>query len=147
MMPVRRLLTLLIVPVLALGVARAQDDPDRSTADGVYTRQQADAGRDLFALACVSCHAPTQHSGPPFMNKWQGRSLGELYAFIRREMPKNEPGTMSDDEYAALTAYVLRINAMPTGPRPLAPDTVVLHRIRIDTLKSVPDSTDGATRR
>lgn len=141
-----RALTLLAGALIALGVARAQD-PLRTTADGVYTRQQADAGRDLFALACQSCHAPLQHSGPPFMNKWHGRSVADLFTYMRREMPQTDPGTMTDDEYASLTAYVLRINAMPAGSAPLAPDSLTLHRIRIDSLPSVPAAPGGTHRR
>lgn len=121
--------------------ARAQETT-RSTADGVYTRQQADAGRDLFAYACQSCHAPTQHSGAPFQSKWFGRTLGDLFGYLRREMPQTDPGTMSDEEYAALTAYTMRINGMPAGRVPLAADSAALHRIRID---SVP-TTAGAQR-
>jgi mono/diheme cytochrome c family protein len=119
----------------------AQQDPGRSSADGVYTRQQADEGRDLFALACQSCHAPTQHSGPPFLGKWHGRTLADLFTYLRREMPQTDPGTMTDTEYAALTAYILRINQMPTGRTPLAADSAALHRIRIDTVPSPPADT------
>jgi len=123
---------------------RAQQDPGRSSADGVYTRQQADEGRDLFALACQSCHAPTQHSGPPFLGKWHGRTLADLFTYLRREMPQTDPGTMTNAEYAALTAYILRINQMPAGRTPLAADSAALHRIRIDT---VPTAPAGAARR
>lgn len=114
-------------------VVGAQDST-RTTADGVYTRQQADAGRDLFAYACQSCHAPTQHAGAPFRGKWFGRTLGDLFGYLRREMPQTDPGTMSDEEYAALTAYIMRINSMPTGNVPLAADSAALHRIRIDSI-------------
>ncbi len=132
------LLILLSAVVLAFGAAatdrRAGDE--RSTADGVYTRRQADAGRDVWALACQSCHAPTQHSGATFKANWYGRSLGELLVYLRREMPKNEPGTLSDEEYITLIAYLMRVNRMPPGQAPLAADSVSLHRIRIDSLPS-----------
>ncbi len=106
----------------------------------MYTRRQADDGRDLFALACQSCHAPTQHAGADFRGKWFGRSLGELFIYLRTEMPKTDPGTMSDEEYTLLIAYLLRINRMPTGARPLAADSVALHRIRIDSIPSAPSA-------
>jgi len=115
-----------------------QQDPERSSADGVYTRQQADEGRDLYALACQSCHAPTQHSGPPFLGKWHGRTLADLFTYLRREMPQTDPGTMTNAEYAALTAYILRNNQMPVGRTPLAADSAALHRIRIDTVPTAP---------
>lgn len=119
---------------LALADTAGAQDSTRTTADGVYTREQADAGRDLFAYACQSCHAPTQHSGAPFQGKWFGRTLGDLFSYLRREMPQTDPGTMSDEEYAALTAYIMRINSMPTGSVPLAADSAALHRIRIDSI-------------
>lgn len=136
------------MPVLAFILALAAlvatwDDPERTTADGVYTRQQADAGRDLFLYACQSCHAPTQHAGPAFLAKWSGQPVAELFTYMRREMPQTDPGTLSDTEYAALTAYILRINRMPTGPTPLAADSAALHRIRIDTVASRPLSGEG----
>ena len=126
--------------LLALADRAGAQDSTRTTADGVYTREQADAGRDLFAYACQSCHAPTQHSGAPFQGKWFGRTVGELFAYLRREMPQTDPGTMSDDEYAALTAYIMRINSMPTGRVALAADSAALERIRIDSVPSATGS-------
>lgn len=140
--PLAALAVLTVIGTVAVGTGiGAQQDPSRSSADGVYTRQQADEGRDLFALACQSCHAPTQHSGPPFLGKWHGRTLADLFTYLRREMPQTDPGTMTNDEYAALTAYILRINQMPTGRTPLAADSAALHRIRIDTVPSAPADT------
>lgn len=125
------ILVLFSVALLALGFT-----DDRSTADGVYTRRQADAGRDVWAMACQSCHAPTQHAGASFKANWYGRSLGELFIYLRSSMPQNEPGTLSDEEYVTLIAYLMRVNRMPTGPLPLAADSLTLHRIRIDSLPS-----------
>ena len=120
---------------------------DLTTADGVYTRAQAEAGREVFALACQNCHAPTQHAGAEFRTKWFGRSLGELFGYLRREMPKTDPGTLSDEEYSQLVAYLMRINRMPPGAIPLAADSLALHRIRIDSVPSSDAARRGAAHR
>mgnify|MGYP003537665173 FL=1 len=129
--------------VLAIRSGDAQPS-HRSTQDGVYTLTQANEGKDIFAGLCQSCHTPTVHAGPPFRNKWFGHSLGELFGYMRREMPKSDPGSLSDEEYAKLVAYLLRINGMPTGSAPLAADSAALHRIRIDSVPRThaPTNTD-----
>lgn len=126
----------LVVMTAGALIAATQVPGPRSTADGVYTAAQANRGKDVFASACQSCHTPTVHSGPPFRAKWFGHTLGELFGYLRREMPKTDPGTMSDEEYALVLAYMLRINGMPTGSAPLAADSVSLHRIRLDSVPS-----------
>jgi mono/diheme cytochrome c family protein len=118
--------------------AQHRADSGRTTMDGVYTLAQANKGRDLFASRCQSCHTPSQHTGPPFRNKWFGRNLGELYGYLRREMPKNEPRSMSDQEYTLALAFLLRMNRMPTGTVPLAADSAALQRIRFDSVRAVP---------
>jgi mono/diheme cytochrome c family protein len=115
-------------------------DTARTTMDGVYTAAQATSGSDVFAAQCRSCHSPTVHSGPAFRKKWYGHTLGELFGYLRREMPKNDPGSMSDEEYAKALAYLLRINGMPTGAQPLSADSAALHRIRLDSTRAVSSS-------
>lgn len=125
-------------PVSAEAAVRVAGDSVRTTMDGVYTLAQATKGKDLFAMRCQSCHTPMQHTGPPFRNKWFGRSLGELYAYLRREMPKNEPRSLTDQEYVLALAYLLRMNGMPTGQQPLAADSTAMQRIRLDSVRAVP---------
>lgn len=113
-------------------------DTGVTTMDGVYTAAQASAGSDVFAAYCRSCHTPTVHSGPPFRSKWFGRPLAVLYGYIKREMPKNEPGSMSDDDYAAALAYLLKVNGMPAGDSTLPADSAALDRIRLDSVRIAP---------
>jgi mono/diheme cytochrome c family protein len=113
-------------------------DTTITTMQGVYTLSQATRGRNVFATYCVSCHTPSTHTGPAFRSKWYGRSLRELFVYIKREMPKNAPGSMSDDEYALALAYVLRLNGMPTGSAPLTSDPSALQRIRLDSVSIAP---------
>jgi len=116
-----------------------------TTMDGVYTARQAMRGQNVFATYCISCHAPSFHTGPTFRSKWYGRPLRELYAYVKREMPKNAPGSMSDEEYTLALAYLLKMNGMPTGAAPLASDSIALQRIRLDSTSAAP-STPGPNR-
>lgn len=101
-----------------------------STKDGVYTREQALRGQDVYAGNCKSCHTPESHTGAPFTSKWNGKPLLDLYAYVRDLMPKNDPGTLSPEEYADVLAYMLRMNRLPVGDADLPADTTVLKRIR-----------------
>ena len=44
-----------------------------------------------------------------------GRTVAELFTYIRTMMPKNDPGSLADEDYAALLAYLLQANQMPAG--------------------------------
>jgi len=107
-----------------------------TTRKGVYSAAQAARGRDIYLGNCRSCHTPETHTGPTFDATWNNRSLAQLYSYIRERMPKNDPGSLSDQEYADVLAYVLRMNAMPPGKKELAPDSVSMKAIRIDVGKS-----------
>ncbi|HEU4996645.1 MAG TPA: cytochrome c [Gemmatimonadaceae bacterium] len=102
-----------------------------TTRSGVYTSPQAGRGRDVYMGNCRNCHTPETHTGATFKTVWNKRSLADLYAFVRERMPKNDPGTLSDEEYADVVAYLLRMNKMPAGKRELAPDSAALAKIRI----------------
>lgn len=103
----------------------------RTTADGVFSAGQAQQGGDLYASLCQSCHTAASHTGLPFRNKWVGRPLVDLFDYIRNEMPKSEPGSLTDEEYTIVLAYLLRINGMPAGRQPLSSDPAALRAIAI----------------
>jgi mono/diheme cytochrome c family protein len=116
--------------------ARAQTAtaaPARSTMSGVYTDDQAAKGREVFAGNCSGCHTVGSHSGTAFSARWMGRPLAEFYNYVSQLMPKSGPGTLTEDEYVWVTAYVLKLNSMPAGGRELTADPVLLKTIRIDS--------------
>lgn len=104
----------------------------RSTRSGVYTLSQSAKGAEIYALSCASCHPAVTHSGPAFANKWQGHALSELFLFMTQEMPKQDPGILSPQEYTLVLAYMLKMNGMPAGGIELPNDPAALARIRID---------------
>jgi mono/diheme cytochrome c family protein len=104
----------------------------RSTREGVYTEKQAARGSELYALNCQSCHTAASHAGPGFVAKWHGKPLSELFLYMREEMPKSDPGSLSAPQYTVLLAYLLKMNGMPAGATALPGDTLALAKIRID---------------
>src|SRR5688572_29907523 len=85
--------------------ASAQSTSTTSTKAGVYTKEQSGRGQDVYAGYCKNCHTPESHTGEVFKTKWSGRRLSELYEYIRDQMPKNAPGSLSDEEYVDVMAY------------------------------------------
>jgi mono/diheme cytochrome c family protein len=138
-------------PVPSLAAQERTATAPRSTRDGVYTFEQAKRGRDVFAGMCQSCHTATAHAEAPFRAKWGGRPLADLFDYVSNEMPKSEPGVLTMEEYVLVTAYLLRINGMPSGETPLTDDLSQLAQIRFDTLPAsasatVPMRAPGARR-
>jgi hypothetical protein len=84
---------------------------------------------------CLSCHPAVTHTGPQFVEAWNGKRLGDLFSFVVERMPKNDPGSLSQREYADVIAYILRLNGMPAGPRDLPSDSLALNAIRLEFRK------------
>lgn len=116
-----------------VGVAAAPAPPETapivSVWDGVYTETQADQGEQLAVAVCFVCHVTQEWRG--LARAWSGRPLGELYQLIRRTMPNDDPGSLSREEYAAVVAYILKLNGAVAGPVPLPSDDEALGRVQI----------------
>jgi mono/diheme cytochrome c family protein len=128
---------LLFACVVAAAPTLAQNG-QRSTGEGVYNREQWMRGRDLYAGLCASCHAAATHVGPVFTKSWAGKKLADLFIFLRDQMPKNEPGSLTEQEYVDVISYMLRMNGMPAGVAELKADSLALTRIRIDSSRATP---------
>lgn len=104
----------------------------RSTRAGVFTDAQAARGKDIYVGACRECHVPASHTGVVFKNSWGGKRLSELLSYMTERMPKNSPGSLTGEEYAAVTAYILMLNGYPSGDEELPYDASAARRIRIE---------------
>jgi alcohol dehydrogenase (cytochrome c) len=106
----------LVVCVLIGGIALAQ------TA-GPFTAAQATAGQAAFLDNCAACHQKTLAgsgeapplAGPVFMANWNGRTTDELFNQIKLSMPLGKAGSLDDDTYAAIVAFVLKANGAQPG--------------------------------
>lgn len=81
---------------------------------------------------CVGCHPSGTYSSEAFKATWSGRSVGELFDLISETMPKNEPASLSPQEYAQVVAYILKLNGVPAGKADIPADIEQLKQIRIE---------------
>jgi hypothetical protein len=132
------LLTCIVAGAPSLSAQAPRPNGQRSTGLGVYTREQWMRGRDLYAGLCASCHPAVTHVGPVFTKSWAGKKLSDLFGFLRERMPKNEPGSLTEQEYVDVISYMLRLNGMPAGMKELEADSVALTKIRIDSSRVAP---------
>ncbi len=98
-------------------------------------RGNAIQGADLYAQACRSCHGKTGQAGAadelvggvgslatPDAERTAGSFwpyAPKLFDYIRRAMPWDHPGSLSNDQVYAVTAWILAQNGI------IAPDTVM----------------------
>jgi cytochrome c len=128
---------LLICAAGAIGVLMAE--PSRTVLEGVYTPEQAIRGKDIYADKCYFCHgrallgegeAPAL-SGNRFLTEWETVSVGALFDRIRTGMPIKTPGTLSRQQSADLTAFLLYYNGFPSGQTELSTRSEMLQDIKI----------------
>ena len=83
-------------------------------------------GKAVYEKSCIACHGPDGLGGTalqlagaqmPLTSDYPELTIGSYWPYattvfdmVRRSMPMNAPGTLSDDEVYAVTAYLLYIN-------------------------------------
>lgn len=63
-------------------------------------------GRVTFTAECSRCHVPTEMDAR-LKARWIGRSGQELFEQVRSTMPAETPGSLSNQQYYDLTAFIL----------------------------------------
>jgi len=112
-----------------------------TASNGIYTQDQADASKKLYANACASCHGRDLRGteggvalvGDRFIANWKDKSVKELFLYIQTFMPKTQPKSLDDKSCAALIAFMLEANGFPVGTSPLNGKDVKLAKIKIGT--------------
>lgn len=96
-----------------------------------YRADQAAAGKRLYDSTCAHCHPPGQLDGATFASNWENRRLVDLYSLVSNTMPQDRPGTLADEQYVNVIAYILQRNQVPSGPAKLTTDTTSMKQVRI----------------
>ncbi len=116
-----------MIALCAVGLASAQQSPA-----GPYTAAQATAGRAAYQTNCASCHAPDlsgregpQLAGANFIRQWGDKTAGELINFIRATMPPGAGGSLPDQTYTNVAAFILDANSARPGTQALTAQSTV----------------------
>ena len=116
---------------LCAGLALAVSAPQKSIRDGVFTTEQVQQGKALFEEVCGKCHTPDLF-GPDYMLGWSGATVGEFFVQLQTTMPYESPGTLTDEEYAAVLVYMFAINGVGAGEQALGTVVNELYGISIE---------------
>ena len=101
--------------------------------DAVYTKAQAEVGEELYKDNCLTCHDKKYFR--PVLKRWEGQPLGLFFTVMSTSMPESNPGSLPDDEYADILAYILSLSRYPAGDAELDNSTDALNEITIANRK------------
>ena len=110
----------------------------RTIWDSVYTDEQATRGQAAYNRTCARCHLESLAgadespalTGAAFLSNWNGLTLGELHARVKKSMPSDDPGTYGPQLITDVIAYVLRVNAFPAGKTELTHEGDALNGVQ-----------------
>src|SRR5439155_17319482 len=113
---------------LVIGTSLASAQAAKTTADGIYTEEQATRGSATYQKECAACHQTDLSGegfapaliGDNFSQRWKGGNVGDLFKIVKGTMPADRPNTLEAPQYADIIAFVLKTNGYPAGSQPLS---------------------------
>jgi mono/diheme cytochrome c family protein len=132
-----------LLSTVSAGLIRAESSQtgaaDATIWSGVFSEIQARRGERVASAYCSGCHGPDLEGGdsgprlvgPMFLMSWRDRTVGDLFAFVKTEMPADAPGSLSPQDTANVIAYILELNKSPAGTQVLPVTREELNRIKI----------------
>jgi alcohol dehydrogenase (cytochrome c) len=102
--------------------AQAQKFFDDGAAPS-FTASQVKRGQGAYSDNCSSCHGASLDDGEfgpalkgaLFQKKWGAQSPKALFSYMFQKMPPSGPGTLEEQTYADLEAYLLQANGLELG--------------------------------
>jgi len=86
----------------------------------------------VFSSTCAECHGASEFRGTDFLFRWRRQSAWDLFRNVSANMPENAPGSLEDEEYADVIAWILELNGHMPGHTELTAESSVLDGIPID---------------
>ena len=110
-----------MIALACYSIGVAQQNP------AAYTAAQATAGRATYQANCAGCHgadlsglnSASALAGGLFMSSWGDRTSERLVAFLEGAMPPGNPGSLGEQAYVDVAAFILEFNGAQSGNQPL----------------------------
>jgi S-disulfanyl-L-cysteine oxidoreductase SoxD len=138
------LVTFALALALAIGGFNAADADEHTPR--WFTAEQAERGAETYASACAQCHGDELQGNPPLVGETFLDRFDHVWAFYdvtRETMPQDDPGSLADETYGELVAFVLERNGFAEGDAPLdVEDRDALEAMELDPAL-VNDEDDG----
>lgn len=141
--------TLALVFALVIGAAHVvgADDGDVADVPRWFTTEQAERGEETYASACAHCHGNDLDGNPPLVGEFfldRFDDVWALYDQTRETMPEDDPGSLSDETYGEVIAYVLERNGFEAGDDELdVEDRDALEAMELDAAVVADDEGGG----
>src|ERR1700678_4234003 len=128
-----------MIALACYSIGAAQQNP------AAYTAAQATAGRATYQANCASCHgadlsgqnSASALAGGLFLSSWGDRTPSDLIAFLEGAMPPGNPGSLGEQAYVNVTAFILDFNGAHAGNQPLtAASKVAIRSIATGQIKA-----------
>lgn len=133
--------------VVLLGLSSSPVLAQRGGSGPKFSKRQAVAGKKAYVEHCADCHGSELEGidiapglvGERFDQTWRGKSAGTLSFHIRRMPPQSvgEPGSLGDEAYAEILAFILEANDFAPGDADLPSDEAALAKLSIPRLEGV----------
>jgi mono/diheme cytochrome c family protein len=113
------------------GDAQTSGPKTKTVLDGAYTAAQASRGKASYDANCARCHHNELIglNGPPlkgtqFLDRWREFNVKVLVDVLQSDMPLGNPGSLTQNAYIDIAAYILQANGLPTGQTELTAQTI-----------------------
>jgi mono/diheme cytochrome c family protein len=126
----------------------AAPEPGTPSSGTASVDEQVAAGAKLYAASCAGCHGsggegsakvpavvgksalPLDPQPPSQARRTKFHTAADVFEFVKANMPPGKPGSLTDEEYAAIMAFDLKANGVDLGGKKVDATTakgVVLH--------------------
>lgn len=109
----------------------------RGSGGATTAQQVGDTGKVVYQQRCAVCHGDQGQGlvgpaviGPRASPAKYGPTAADWYGYIRANMPQNAPGSLSQEQYLAVTTYLLLQNGVLQPTQPI--DEQALQRIETE---------------